>query len=440
MLDLLGGKVYNLPSGNTQQLSVRDYMKAMGASNGSTPDGGSFEPVEPIDKVLQTGVDATQSYYNSLETLNNFGLQAHAKGYDVFNPGRDPQSVAIAKEYQRLAKDVQMQGNGLRAGHELQKFHTQQRLKEGVFGPGAIPKADDKGYVGATTIDQSDQLINTNPWAKSLNHHVEQTNKMAKSYDTKPETIEANHEIEKRKKRIDSFFVDMISSGVPIEYAEFLADRAKNAINSATHDNLGERKLAQKTQNDAARRALDRKKFEAKKGKEESTFLQRDKLIRAIINGDENWVGQMKSGTLSDGNKIVDVKVEKPSGKGGIVNTIKDNIIEGTPGNVLRVTYIDPKDKKKKKKTRYFPMDPSNRESYTEINSILSSIKNLENISIEELSKYVDFDFDTGDEVEGGTSDGEMTLEGFGKVTMEQLEAKYTPEQIQQLKDKGLLK
>lgn len=445
MLDLLGAKVYNLPTSNTRGLSVNDYMKVMGASSGratkSKKEDG-FEPIEPAKGVLQTGTDATKQYYDSLESLNSFGLQASAKGYDVFNPGRDIQSRNISKEFMRRLQNVQQQGNGLRAGQELSKFHTQQRLKNGIIGPGAIQK-DEDGFVGPTTGSQMDQLINTNPIVKQLNHEADQMNKMAKSYDTRAEMQDANMDIDRRKADLDKFRKYMEESGIPPEQVDFILSTTKDSINKATHDGLGEQKLAAKKAADLRRdeRAGQRIGIQRarlnetkKKGrKTDEDIILRKELIKRIQLGDPGAAGSLVGGTFGKGKIIESEFLEGGDAKvnTGELDEFGNEIFvdSGNPSvNTLKLKVREGSSTK----TYELQMGKEQAGSFNELNNVINTVSGQEKFSIEELSR-------TGESNFSGQTQ-KMTLQGFGEVTMKQLKEKYTPEQIDQLRAKGLLK
>ena len=69
MVDRLTGNVFSVGSGmNTRGMSVDNYMKSMGY--GAEQDLVDYSPVEP-EEGIQTGVDATEEYYNQLRNLTD---------------------------------------------------------------------------------------------------------------------------------------------------------------------------------------------------------------------------------------------------------------------------------------------------------------------------------------------------------------------------------
>lgn len=294
--DIFTGNVFSVGTNPTKGLNVQNYMKAMGSEN---DDFVEFDPVEPLNQTLQTGIDAEGAYYNSLQNLNQFGMAMAGKGINVYRPdARNPDSVKASQEFNRMLKGVQMQGGALRTGHEISKLYAQERLKNNVVGPGLIDK--NSAFTGASTSAELDNLINIHPYVAPIKDAVNQINKLARTYNSDMEADDANLKINSMRDNIGGFLDTLIEGGIPKPMAELIIHNAQNGIGKATFDPLKEKQINAQIEQGQRRVDLQSLKTSSQLAKDKLTMEKKQQEIDAGPKGQKQLDIEGRSSLIDD--------------------------------------------------------------------------------------------------------------------------------------------
>lgn len=233
MPDILTGTVFNVGRRNTRGLSVEDYMRSMGAVE--DPDGVEFDMQEPMDEAYRPGTTEANAYENALDTLNQFGAQAAANGYDVFNPNpRNPQSQLVSREFQKLASRVQKLANSLVFEKGVIDYARKESMKPNVVGRMNLPQ--NRLY---SDQDAQQQLYNYSPFADMINKTVQDWNKFAKEYKNQGTVDLVNQKKRGVIDKMNSMVDLMVQNGIPYDEAREMADRGIALLQDASIDALG---------------------------------------------------------------------------------------------------------------------------------------------------------------------------------------------------------
>ncbi len=264
MIDQLTGNVFNVGRYNTQNLSTKNYMKAMGAREQVDPV--EYEMVLGEDAPMETGTDASEAYVRQIQRLNNFGLAMSMKGIDVINPNpNDPQSLEAAQHFNRLRTEAGATAVARKTAHDLSKYYTTQRLKPNVVGTD-LYKENAQGGVDSVTSQNLDNLVDLNPYKEQVNALVNDANKLAKSYNSQAERDAAELQLEKKREALSGYRDKLIQAGIPAPLTEQIIQNGVDRINSATYNpnkdedqELREKRVNSQNANDRQKRALARR-------------------------------------------------------------------------------------------------------------------------------------------------------------------------------------
>lgn len=394
MLDQFTGTVFNIPTGgNTQGMNVQNFMKTMGANQAT-----SFTPEKPMED-LQPGLDATGAYFSALERANSFGMEMAAKNIDVFRPdSRNPQSVVAAKQMQRLMRNVQQQGNGLKVGQQMAKMYAQERLNPNVAQTAPMVNRADGSFTGPTTAeDLNNNLVNMLPVLNQVENTAKLVNTGARTVKTDAERDALNLEITDGIKEMRALKAKFVAAGFPEDQVESIIENGIAGIGKATSDPmagevLGIRKSELQLRKADTASKINLRKARAKKAsgkKDSSQIMLRKDTIERIQNGDLDAVGALvgsKNGswTVTDAKFTPGGDLKRGTGRkdedGNEIFTDTGNANE----NTVTITSVNGSGEKRKE---VIPMGESSGGAFFELNNWLNLAPGQEKFSIEDLSK-----------------------------------------------------
>lgn len=292
MNEFFGGNVFDVGTTSpTRGMSVGAFLKAMGGD--PLQSGDSFEPLEPEMKDLGGTTSSREAYLSSLQRLNQFGMDASARGINVMNPGRNPESRKAAQVFQRLMQDVNSQASGLMVDKQVRDIYHKEALKAGR----TAPKIGNRN----TTYQDLDNIANTGDYQKMMFDKIKELNDhVAREYPDAVSRDAANIALNEKREEFNRFKQSMIAEGIPEAEVELMINNAKDSLGAAWNDPLGEAKIrSQIAKNNRSGRKDDDKK---------ELISRRKELIAKIQNGDPEALNFLKGYKDVNGDPITDVE------------------------------------------------------------------------------------------------------------------------------------
>lgn len=368
MPNIFSGTVFDVGSSSQRGQSFESFMKSMGAKE--SEDVVTFDPMSHGDVPLEADSTMADSYMKAIVDYNNFGMAMARKGININKPSGGPEQQKAMVVANRLRKQIEQEGVAIKTSFELSKEHAKARLKPGVVGPQIDGKRP-------TTIEDLENLVNTNPHVKMLQSLVDDINGMAKSYSTEVERDDANLLIEERVKNFSTIRQNLLNTGIPQEFADLMISNAQNGVRRATFNPMKEKEFDLKESRNRALNAASRAAARrSSKGDEPKNAQGRKDLISAIQTGNQGAVNALVG--AKHGKGVVSSAQYEPGitdaeGEEGRSRIVLSVVSSTTGGEEDFVVFVD----------------EENAGGFFDLNNLLNTVKGQEEVDDE------DFDHDT---------------------------------------------